>query len=172
MSPRVRVGQFFRALSARRHRPDTAAAEAVLPAPLFGLFLRMTPEDQRHGLAVLALVQGRGGTAEPLLQAALLHDLGKSEAGVGLQHRVGRVLLRRRVRPLWRWLSACPTGWRRPYWVMANHPARGAVWVETAGGSADLAALIRYHEARPPSEWAGRPLLQWHEALAWADERD
>lgn len=172
MSPWLRGGQFFRALSARRQPPDLTVALALLPAPLYDLFAGMLPEDQRHGLAVLALVRTRGGSAEPLLQAALLHDLGKSGAGVGLRHRVGRVLLRRRVRPLWRWLSASPTGWRRPYWVMANHPARGAVWVETAGGSADLAALIRYHEALPPAEWSGLPLAEWHDTLAWADERD
>jgi hypothetical protein len=172
MSAGARAGQFFRALEARHHPPDTAPARAVLPGDLFDLFERMPPEDQRHGLAVLALLVGRGETDPPLLQAALLHDLGKAEAGVGLPHRVGRVLLRRRARPLWRWLSGWPTGWRRPFWAIAHHPARGAVWVETAGGGPDLAALIRYHEARPPADWAGTDLARWHAALAWADAQD
>jgi hypothetical protein len=169
---RIRVGQFANALSARRQPPDAGPARAVLPAPLVELFLRMPPEDRRHGLAVLRLLTGRGETAPALAQAALLHDVGKAEAGVGLPHRIARVLLRRRARPLWGWLSGRPTGWRRPFWVIANHPERGAIWVETQGGSPDLVALIRYHEQRAPAGWAGTDLAAWHEALAWADAQD
>jgi hypothetical protein len=169
---RGRAGQFFAALSVRRRPPDPGAAHAILPPALSDLFDQMLPEDRRHGLAVLALLKARGESAAPLLAAGLLHDVGKSGAGVRLHHRIARVLLRRTVPPVWRFLTGRPTGWRRPYWVMAHHPARGAVWVATRGGDADLVALIRYHEAPPPADWAGTQRVTWHAALAWADARD
>jgi hypothetical protein len=167
-----RVRQVWAALSARRNPPDDAPARAVLPPPLFALFRQMPVEDRRHALAVLAALSARGERDEPLLQAALLHDVGKANAGVGLVHRVSRVLLWRRSPPLWRWLAGSPTGWRRPFWVVANHPARGASWVESQGGQADLVALIRFHEQPMPAEWAGQDLGRWHTALARADALD
>ena len=166
-----RVQQFFSALAARRNPPDIDPARDLLPPQLLALFAQMPAEDQRHGLTVLADLRERGESAEPLLQAALLHDVGKSGAGVGLPHRVARVLFKKPLPPFWRWLSGCPTGWRRPYWVVANHPSRGATWVGTEGGSKDLVGLIRFHESRPPEAWQESEKVAWHAALAWADAR-
>jgi hypothetical protein len=172
ITPHARAGQFFRALGARRRPPDLAAARAVLPPPLFDLFARMPVEDQRHGLAVLGLLRAGGQSETVLLQAGLLHDVGKADGGVGLHHRVARVLLRAGAPPAWRWLAGTPTGWRRPFWVVAHHPDRGAAWIEAAGGAPGLVALVRYHERRPPAEWAGTDLARWHAELARADARD
>lgn len=132
----------------------------------------MPAEDRRHALAVLAELEAVGECDPLLAQAGLLHDVGKANAGVGIPHRVARVVLRRLAPPLWRWLSGRPTGWRRPFWVMANHAARGAIWVETQGGHPDLAALIRAHEEPAPPDWAERDLARWHAALARADAKD
>ena len=168
---RYRISQVGSFLAARRLPPDDGPAAEVLPVDLLALFRQMPPEDRRHALRVLADLRSRGAVAPELLQAGLLHDLGKAGAGVGLIHRVARVVLRRRVPPLWRWLIACPTGWRRPFWVVAHHPERGAVWVETAGAAPEVAALVRHHEQRAPAEWSGTPLAGWHAELAWADAR-
>lgn len=167
---RYRVGQFFAALRARRRGAgiDDGPARAVLAPELAALFDRMPPEDRQHGLAVLARLRASGADDPVLLGAALLHDLGKAEAGVDLVHRVARVLLSRAAPPLWRWLCR-PTGWRRPFWAVANHPARGAVWVDTVGGGADLCALIRYHEAPAPPAWAGTVQARRHAALRAVD---
>ncbi len=168
----VRVAQYTKALVARRRPPELVPGREVLPPPLFDLLTIMPPEDQRHGLAVLALLRSRGETDSVLLQAGLLHDVGKAGGGVRLHHRIARVLLRASAGPVWRWLTARPTGWRRPYWVVANHPERGAVWVASRGGASDLVALIRYHESRAPAAWANTDLGRWHAALAWADAQD
>ncbi len=152
---RYRTAQFFAAVRARRSPPSLEPAREVLGDELFALFVRMPPEDQRHGLEVFGRLEATGNRDPILLRAALLHDLGKAEAGVGLPHRVARVVLRAVWPPLWQRLAAAPTGWRRPFWAVANHPARGAVWVETAGGDPDLCALIRYHESAAPAEWRG-----------------
>lgn len=167
---RYRVGQFRAALRARRGtvRLDARPADEVLAPPLRALFERMPPEDRRHGLDVLGRLRADGHDDPVLLASALLHDVGKAEAGVDLVHRIARVLLQGIAPPVWRWLCR-PTGWRRPFWAVANHPARGAVWVETAGGSGELAALIRHHESPAPAEWAGTAQGRRHAALRAVD---
>lgn len=172
---RYRTGQFFAALAARSGRADLdpAPARRILPDPLYELFLRMPPEDRRHGLEVLARLEADPAVTPasdgPLLQAALLHDLGKAEAGVRIEHRIARVLARAIAPRLWRWLSGWPTGWRRPLWAVAHHPERGAVWAETAGAPPAVVELIRRHELPAPPEWRGLDLARWHAALAAAD---
>ncbi len=168
---RYRLGQVLSLLAARRQAPEEGPAAEVLPPALLDLFRRMPAEDRRHALRVLADLRSRGATAPPLLQAGLLHDLGKAGAGVGLVHRVSRVALRRLAPPLWRYLSASATGWRRPFWVVRHHPERGAVWAESAGAAPEVVALIRHHERVAPADWAGTPLAAWHAELAWADAR-
>ncbi len=166
-----RPRQFFLALAARRRAQDDAPARRVLPPALFTLFEQMPPEDRRHALTVLADLEARGETDPILLQAGLLHDVGKAGAGVGLAHRVARVLVRPLIPGLWRWLTAAPTGRRRPFWVVAYHAERGAVWVESQGADPALVALIRQHERPLPPAWAGTPMARRHAALAWADAR-
>lgn len=170
-SARYRAHQFFQAIRARREPPDIAPARAILAPPLLALFEAMPAEDQRHVLTVLSDLQSRGETDQPLLEAALLHDVGKAGAGVGLLHRVARVLLWRSWPAGWAWLAGSATGWRRPFWVVANHAERGAVWIESQGGTAELVALVRQHELPAPEVWQGSDLARWHAALAWADAR-
>jgi hypothetical protein len=173
---RYRVGQVLEWLRARRTPPEAEEALALLPRTLAELFHGMPPEDRRHGLTMLSAVrdtvhvEGASG-ADPdgaLLQAALLHDVGKAKAGVGLVHRIARVALQGALPGVWAWLCNSPTGWKRPFWAVANHPARGAVWIDTAGGSPDLVALVRYHESDPPDDWPPR-LTRWHAMLSAAD---
>ena len=166
-----RPGQVLSVLAARRTPPDLSPARQVLPAELMSLFESMPPEDQRHGLRVMSDLQARGESGLALLQAGLLHDLGKAGAGVGLPHRIMRVLLRKPLPRVWAMMTSRPTGWQRPFWVVANHPERGAVWVHSAGGSDALVDLIRYHESKIPAAWAGTALEKQHAALAWADAR-
>ena len=169
-----RVRQLSSALAAPRAEVDDAAAGLVLPPPLLAPFRRLAPSDRRHALAVLAALQAEGFGSEadlPLLQASLLHDVGKADAGITLLHRVLRVLLTRPAPPVWRRLTASATDWRRPFWVLEHHAARGAVWVRSAGGSPDLVALVRCHDTPAPVEWAGTSLAIWHAALQAADGR-
>ncbi len=170
-SARYRVGQVFAALAARREPPEDGPAREILSPALLEIYQSMPAEDRRHVQAVLADLRQRGEADAPLLQAALLHDAGKAGAGVRLLHRVMRVLLWRSWPRAWAWLSGSPTGWRRPFWVVANHAERGAVWIESQGGSPELVELVRWHEREAPAAWRGRPLARWHAALAWADAR-
>jgi hypothetical protein len=168
--PRYRARQVLAVLRSRSRPVDPAPANAVLPPELARIWAAMPPEDQSHGLSVLEAVKSETSDITAL-QAALLHDAGKAQAGVGIAHRSLRVLLAKRWPGLWLVLAGTPTGWRRPFWAVANHPARGAVWVASAGGSPELAMLVRHHEEDAPAEWAGTDLLRWHACLARADAR-
>jgi hypothetical protein len=130
----------------------------------------MAPPDRRHGYEVRARLAAAGHDNALLLQTALVHDVGKADAGISLVHRIARVGLSAWMPPAWAWLSGCPTGWRRPYWVLAHHPERGSVWVETVGGPPAMAALIRYHETDAPTAWSGTEIGCLHAYLAAADD--
>lgn len=166
---RDRVGQFFGALAAAVSPPDSALAADVLPPKLFEIFERMPAADRRHAFAVFSALKNHGESDLTLLSAALMHDVGKADAGITVVHRVARVLLRSTMPPLWCYLSGWPTGWRRPFWVVANHAERGAVWVETRGGEADVVGLIRYHEQPAPAEWRDTAQGRRHAALSATD---
>jgi hypothetical protein len=98
----------------------------------------MSPNDQRHAVAVARTLRRAGYDHPALLQAALLHDVAKS-MGQPIIHRVLIVLLKAF------WPSALcrlgqPSGqpssfpwWRRPFIIYAHHPAIGAAWTEEVG---------------------------------------
>jgi hypothetical protein len=166
---RHRLGQTAAALVASVAPPDDRPALSALPPALAELYLGMAPEARRHGLDVRARLLAAGHDDDLLLQTALLHDVGKAHAGITVLHRAARVLLARRAAPVWRWLSVKPTGWRRPFWVLANHAERGAELVEASSGPPDMAELIRLHEQAMPCTWAGTAQAGRHAALAAAD---
>lgn len=148
-----RVGQFCRALLARVEPDEEAVLETYLPRQAQTLFRQMPRQDQRHSLNVLYTLQRRGHKDRALMQAALLHDVGKGD-GVWLWHRVAVVLLQR-WRPEWlhRLAKDCPGDWRRPFYAHAQHPVRGAALAEGAGCDPLAVALIRHHQDPVPEAW-------------------
>lgn len=146
---RYRVGQFWRYLRpARLSAADLAEVRQTLPPPLADLFARQAPGEQAHSLTVLRAVRRRAPAARAELhQAALLHDVGKSRAPLGLLDRVLIVLVRR----LWparaqAWGQGAPRGLRRPFVTAAQHPAWGAELAAQAGAPPLTVALIRRHQ--------------------------
>jgi len=143
----------------------------------------MRLHDQRHALDVLYTLRDRGYTERALMQAALLHDVGKTE-GVRLWHRVLIVLLER-WRPGWlrRLARDLPANWRPstrdwrpsardlryPFFVHLQHPARGAALAEAAGCDPLAVALIRHHQDPLPAEWQGTREGELLTALKTAD---
>jgi hypothetical protein len=189
-----RVSQFFAAVKASLPawaggvRGDLTAADkallaSILPAPAQQrLFAGMPPHDQRHAIAVARTLQQAGYSQPALMQAALLHDAGKS-IGQPIIHRVLIVLFE----AFWpaalqclstpgekvneqmdEWLKGTSPfslqNWRRPFVVHAQHPAIGAAWAEDAACEALAVSLIARH-AEPAG--AEEKLLA---ALQWADD--
>lgn len=130
------------------------------------LFERMPPNDRRHALAVVRTLQQAGHTAQPLLQAALLHDVGKS-LGQPILHRVLIVLLAAFWPALLQKLSRpTPTHrWLKPFVIHAQHPQLGADWAKNAGCDNIAISLIARHEEKTGT--ADDKLLA---ALQWADD--
>jgi hypothetical protein len=132
-------------------RAEMEEVRRVLPPALAERFARLSPGEQAHGLRVLRAVAAGAHpyAARPeLLQAALLHDLGKSLAPLNLFERTC-VVLARRLLPTAaaRWSRGPERGWRRAFVAAARHPEWGAELAVRAGAAPLVAALIRRHQA-------------------------
>lgn len=180
-----RAVQFFAALKA--YLPgwagggltavDEALVAAILTTPAQRrLFARMSPNDQRHAVAVACTLRRAGYDHPALLQAALLHDVAKS-MGQPIIHRVLIVLLKacwpsalqRLGQPssLVNNPSSFPI-WRRPFIIHAHHPAIGAAWAEEVGCEPLTVQLIARHQDTLSNE----PVAEEEKLLAvlqWAD---
>jgi hypothetical protein len=168
---RYRLGQFIHYLSnSAPSLADLAEARAVLGPRLAALFERMTPGEQAHSLRVLRRVRAEAGeTPLPagLLQAALLHDAGKTKAPLSLAGRVAVALAGER-RSL-RWGQGEPRGWRRPFVTAAQHPAWGAESCAAAGADPLTVTLVRRHQEKPGAAQAA-PEDEWLRRLQRADD--
>lgn len=156
MTPRLapvrrRVWRFFSVLTAGRWaaRVDGEPLAAYLSPPQRLLFERMQPADQQHSLKVFASLWRAGYRDPDLLQAALLHDVGKARASLRLWHRVAFDLGETFWPGALRWLAAHgPAGTRHAFTVALRHPELGASDALGAGCSDRVVALIR-GDARP-----------------------
>jgi hypothetical protein len=153
---RYRLGQFLSHLWPRPLAPaERAEIETTLGAGLAQLFRRQTAGEQAHGLRVMRTVAAGGGPygARPeLLQAALLHDVGKSLAPLSLPDRALVVLVRRFVPGAARRWGSGPatggfaTGLRRPFVTAQQHADWGADLCARAGAPPLTVGLIRRHQ--------------------------
>lgn len=132
------VHRFFGFLSAKPLTPvEQSEVSSILKARLARAFFAQRVEDQRHAYTVKLRVGQRNG----LYEAALLHDIGKTDSDLGA---VARSLA-----------TACngigvPT---RGRWLdYLNHGEIGARMLEKLGAG-DLAVVFtRYHPGAPPSD--------------------
>ncbi len=162
-----RIRQFFAAVTASRlSEADRALVESHLTSAQQALFNRMPANDQRHAVAVARTLLGWGWHDTPLIQAALLHDIGKADSGLHLGYRVAIVLLRVFWPAGLEWLAASDTGWRRPFHVHQHHPEIGARLATEAGSSPRVVRLILQHQS-PTDAGEDRDVLG---ALKAADE--
>jgi hypothetical protein len=157
----------------------------------------MSPNDQRHAIAVVRTLQQAGYHQPPLMQAALLHDVGKS-IGQPLIHRVLIVLFNAFWPSALKWLSREAASqqtdtkytsrrlqldynaftlqpsiqkagwWRRPFVIHAQHPAISAAWAEETGCVPLAVRLIARHQDILAEPTGEEENLLT--ALQWADD--
>jgi hypothetical protein len=166
-----RFRQWWKAVFPRVTRADRAWVAALLPPPAYALFLSMSRAGQRHGLDTARQLAGwelhirsRLSAAEytDLLQAALLHDCGKTPFHLTVGQRAARVALEAtpaslRRSALRRWPFAA-----RALQAAAAHAALGAEMAARCGLSRRVQLLIlRHHQPQTPAE----------KLLAQADDR-
>lgn len=150
-----------------RNAPLNRAAQnrvdAILPtSDMRALFRRLSPGEQAHSLKVLERVLARYPAAPPeLLQAALLHDVGKIVAPLTIAERVLVVLGQKLFPGVWAgWGQGSARGWRKAFVVANQHARWGADLAAQAGALALTSSLIRRH-----ATYIGRPVSVEDELL-------
>jgi hypothetical protein len=141
-----RVRQFALALGARATQATVEDVAQHLDPGQQDLFFRMPPVDQRHCVAVLRTLYEAGHRDPSLLQAALIHDVGKSLGPVGIRHRVAAVLAKALSPRLWQALDGEPGSPLYPFRVHRHHAALGAELAAQAGSSPEVVWLVAHHE--------------------------
>lgn len=137
-------------------------ASRLLPAE-FDLWRRQNRYDRRHTYEVARRVEealsGTPHAGGPWPAAALLHDIGKVEAEVGL---VSRVVVTVAIVVLGRPRVSAKA--RRPGWLgragrYADHPRLGAELVERAGGRPEVARWAGIHHGVDPKRPGGDAIV-------------
>ena len=144
---RARVRQFLAAGDTRAPAPSLDRLDAYLSPVGRQLFLSQRPFEQRHAIALgKALLAVQPDAPCHLIEAALLHDLGKVEADVRRWQRVAFVLLTA-LAPwlLQRLADPIPDSHRHVLWVLQHHAALGADLAQAQGVDARTVWLIRHH---------------------------
>lgn len=134
------------------------------------LWRRMSGADRRHAAGVAHRVQQRLGAdaSRPVVAAALLHDVGKVVAGLGVIGRVAATLAALVVgRPrAARWGDRSP-GLPGRIGLYLRHPELGGDLLALAGSDPLIVAWAREHH-RPAGRWTlPRPVA---DALKAADD--
>lgn len=155
LRPLHRASRFFGSLRpGPPKKADVAWAADVLNPEELRLFNRMSNPDRRHSVAVARAVERALGAeaTTPVLAAALLHDVGKSQAGLRTYGRVVATLSHAIVGDSfadhWRRTS----GLTRRVGLYLQYPRIGAEMLELAGSDPLVVAWAREHHL-PKEEW-------------------
>jgi hypothetical protein len=134
---------------------DAWARDQLLPDEV-ALWSRMSRADRRHAAAVARRVQValREEATRPVLAAALLHDVGKIEAGFGAYRRtvatLSAIAIRHDPEVIRAWTRT--TGFTRRVGLYLQHPKLGGDLLGMAGSDPLTEAWARQHHL-PESEW-------------------
>lgn len=141
-------------------RSSAAWAETqLLPAEVV-LFRRMKPADRRHAVGVARrVVRELGDEADrPVVAAALLHDVGKIESGLGVYGRtvatLSAVAIRGDDEVIKAWTRT--RGFTRRVGLYLQHPRLGGDLLAIAGSDPLTEAWAREHHS-PPERWTVPP---------------
>lgn len=170
LGARYRVRQFALALGASISSDRADNLEQYLGVPQLELFNNMPKVDRHHCLAVFRALRESSETEKSLLQAALLHDVGKAVGPVRIWHRVIAVLINALAPWLWEGIDGQPGTWRYPFYVHRQHAALGAELALQAGCSPEAVWLIAHHEDGRQKIGAGGRESELLAALQVADE--
>lgn len=143
--------------------------EGVLLPGELTLWRTMSGADRRHAVGVAHRVERALGheATRAVLAAALLHDVGKVESGLGTYGRVIATLSAKVAGPDMATTWRRQRGFARKVGLYLQHDRLGGDLLELAGSDPVTVAWAREHH-QPDTEWTvARPLA---EALKAADD--
>lgn len=145
-APLARLRQGVRALLPAHPAPLPTRFAPGLPEPVIAAWRRLSPYDQRHLIAVAGDLH-TAGQPERVVQAGLLHDIGKA-GRVTIVDRVALVLLGRLAPGARTRLAARqrPLPALNGLHLLLRHAEAGADLLERAGMPAEIVWLVRHHE--------------------------
>ncbi len=134
---------------------ERAAVDGWLSPTTASTFFSQSDADQRHGYHAAAVVLGSGAGDPAVIRAALLHDVGKRHAGLGVIGRTVATLLIRLRLPLTRRVR-----------IYRDHGQIGSVELAALGCESLVVDFARAHHDRRPETFEPRT---W-ELLQLADQ--
>lgn len=145
---RYRLGQGIRHLINQPDPAVDAALQELVCPEQWKLLKRLAPADRVHLFTVHRELVRQGYQNADLLNAAILHDVGKADdrSRVTLPHRVINVLLNKFAPSLTPSLTRQNGGWiSHGMYLTLNHPELGAELVRLTGASERTCWLIEHH---------------------------
>ena len=135
--------------------PDRAWVEALLSDAEYRLWERQYGPDRRHTVEVAREVERRLGAdaTPPVLAAALLHDIGKIDAGLRTWGRVVATVSAKVAGHDTARLWIESRGFTRKVGLYLHHPEIGADLLEMAGSDPLTVAWAAEHH-KPVEEWS------------------
>ena len=131
------------------------------------LWAQLSAADRRHAVAVARATVKRLGQAErPVVAAALLHDVGKLESGLGTIGRVVATLVSMTVSSSTVASWSRVSGFRHQMAVYLRHPEEGAAVLISAGSDPLTVSWVAEHHKNADTWTVERSI---GEALAEAD---
>jgi hypothetical protein len=140
-SPGHLAHRFLDVLLSRPLTPDERSRVESWLSPMTALvFFSQAPSDQRHGYHAATVVIGAGVEDRTVIRAALLHDVGKRHAGLGV---LGRTIVSLLI------LLRLPLPRRARYY--RDHGELGSAELATLGCEPLVVLFARHHhQSRPP----------------------
>lgn len=136
------VERFFEVAAAKPLGEAEAAKVGQWLGPgLEGIFSAQGAKDQRHGYEAALVVIDRGVTEPDVIRAALLHDVGKRHARLGISGRILASLLIKLHLPVSRRMA-----------IYRDHGTLAAGELEALGAEPVVVDFARHHHGqRPPT---------------------
>lgn len=156
-----RIKQFFKGFFCVS--PDISIAEEYLNTQELQLFMKLPSYEKRHAIDTAVTLMGfnTGKNRDILIEAALLHDIGKLGSGVGLIKKSILVLMNRFFPDASRRLAKNI----KMFNVYYNHNIIGAGILKNINADSEVIELVKHHQPWDNFNIEGIELLKKADSL-------